>query len=244
MNIRHLLSNIVCGFIPGKSRRDLVRTRIRYNTRPFIQFVRDYFSGQDIKIKTCVGGGCRNMIVLVDSRYAFKFPLRNNGYERAMREFRITTALRKYTKTRIPEMEIIQWRGLYVRKYEFFPGVVLDEIPASIVALHRHHIARQIAKFIYEIGIADPIEIRDMKPNPDEAPGFMRGWFHNDIGANFIINPETFDIVGFIDWEVAKFTTFDLGLYIADHHWDKMGFRGMIVDVMREYSHLFYSGKK
>ena len=240
MKWRHLISNIICGFIPNKSKRDLTRVKIRYNTRPFVKFVRDYMGDNNVKITTCVGGGCKNFIVLVNSQFAFKFPLCDDGTERALRELRITTALRKYSRFKIPEMEIIKWNNMAVRKYEFFPGVVLGEIPPRIAMANRHHIANQIAQFMYEIGRADPVEIRDLKPKKTAKPGYLYGWFHNDIGQNFILNPDTFDIVGFIDWEVAEFGSFKPGLYMADHHWDKFGYRGMVVDIMSAYSELYY----
>lgn len=243
MKIRNLLSNIVCGFIPGKSRRDMVRVKLRYNTHAYIKFVRDYFSDKNLPIKTCVGYGCSNFIILVGSQYAFKFPLHDDGAARALRELRITTALRKYTTFKIPEMEIIKWNGIAVRKYEFFPGVTLSDIPPRVAMANRHHIARQVALFMYEIGCANPSEISDLKPKKTAKPGFLYGWFHNDIWQNFILDPETFDIVGFIDWETAIFGSFDGGLYMADHHWDKFGYRGMVVDVMAEYAKLYYGNK-
>ena len=221
-----------------------MRVKIRYNTRPYVKFVRDYIGNTDAKITTCVGGGCKNFIVLVNSQYAFKFPLNDDGTERALRELRITTALRKYTKFKIPEMEIIKWNNMAVRRYEFFPGVVLGEIPPRIAMANRHHIAAQIAQFMYEIGRADPTEIRDLKPKKTAKPDFLYGWFHNDIGQNFILNPDTFDIVGFIDWETAVFDSFKVGLYVADHHWDKFGYRGMVVDIMAAYSKLYFSDNK
>ena len=154
MKIRNLISNIICGFIPGKSRRDLVRVKIRYNTRAYVKFVRDYLGDGSLPIKTCVGYGCSNFIVLAGGRYAFKFPLNDDGAARALRELRITTALRKYTTFKIPQMEIIKWNNIAVRKYEFFPGVTLSEIPPRIALANRHHIARQIALFVYQIGMA------------------------------------------------------------------------------------------
>ena len=72
----------------------------------------------------------------------------------------------------------------------------------------------------------------------------MYGWFHNDIGQNFILNPETYDIVGFIDWEAADFCSFKFGLYCADHHWDKFGYRGFLVDVMDTYTRLYFDKNK
>lgn len=244
MNLRHLFSNIICGFIPNKQLRDLTRVKIRYNTKPFVKFVRDYIGDDSAKITTCIGYGCSNFIVLVNSQFAFKFPLRDDGAERALRELRITTALRKHTQFKIPEMEIIKWNNMAVRKYEFFPGVVLSEIPPQIALANRQHIAKQVAQFMFEIGRADPTEIRDLKPKKTAKPEYLYGWFHNDVGGNFILNPETFDIVGFIDWEVAKFTSFLPSLYMADHHWDKFGYRGFVVDVMDAYSRLYFDNVK
>ena len=243
MKIRKLLSNIVCGFIPGKSRRDMVRVRLRYDTRRYVKFVREYFGNSKIPLKTCVGYGCCNLIVLAGSQYAFKFPLHDDGAVRALRELRITTALRKYTTLKIPEMEIIKWNNIAVRKYEFFPGVTLNELSPRVVMKNRHHIASQIALFLYHIGTADPAEIRDLKPKKTAKPDFLHGWFHNDIGGNFILNPDTFDIVGFIDWEVADFCSFLPGLYMADRHWDKYGYHGMAVDVLSQYAKLYYGNK-
>ncbi|MEE1111406.1 MAG: hypothetical protein UIH99_04295 [Alphaproteobacteria bacterium] len=240
---RKIFANIICGFVPNKSRRDLLRVRLRYNTRPFVRFVRDYIGDTDARITTCVGYGCTNFIVLVDSRYAFKFPLLDDGHDRAVRELQITNALRPHTTFKIPQMEIIHWNNLSVRKYEFFPGAVLGEFPTRLVLHHRYHLARQIALFIYQIGAVDPVSIRDFKPVSDTRPTYMHGWFHNDIGQNFIIDPETFDIVGFIDWETVIFGPFEVGFYQAAHHWDKLGYRGLMVDVMHVYSELYYGDK-
>lgn len=243
MKFRYFLAKFVACFVPGKYRRALVRVKIRYNTRPFVRFVRDYVGDSDVKITTCVGYGCKNFIVLVDARFAFKFPLCDDGAERALRELRITTALRKYTKFKIPEMEIIKWNDMAVRKYEFFPGVALMDVSPSVVMEKRHHIARQIAQFIYEVGRADPIKIRDLKPHKTDKPGYLYGWFHNDIWHNFILDPETLDIVGFIDWETAVFGSFRPCLSVGDRIWYKSGYRGMVVDVMYYYAKLYYADK-
>lgn len=243
MKVPKFLANIICGFVVGKSRRDKLRVMLRYNTKAFVKFVRDYFNDPKLPVKTCVGFGCCNFIVVVGGRYAFKFPLHDNGAARALRELRITTELRKHTTFSIPEMEIIKWGDVAVRKYEFFQGVTLNEIPPRIVRENRRHIAEQIALFMYQVGCADPVKICDLKPKISDSPDFLYGWFHNDIGANFILNPETFDIVGFIDWETVEFCSFNRGLYVADAFWNKYGYHGLMVDVMSCYSKLYYCNK-
>lgn len=240
MHFKHFVAKIAACFVPGKYRRAMVRVKIQYDTKSYVKFVRDYIGDSDAKITTCVGYGCNNFIVLVNSQFAFKFPLKDDGAERALRELRITTALRKYTKFKIPEMEIIKWNNMAVRKYEFFPGVALMDVPSYVVMENRQYIVQQIAQFIHEVGLADPVEIRDLKPKKTMKPGYLYGWFHNDIWHNFILNPDTFDIVGFIDWETVIFGSFKPCLARCDRIWDKLGYRGMVIDILAEYSKLYY----
>lgn len=244
MRFRYFLAKFVACFVPGKYRRALVRVKIIYDTKKFIKFVRDYIGDKNIKLTTCVGYGCHNFIVLVGSQFAFKFPLQDDGAERAFRELRITTALRKYTKFKIPQMEIIKWNNMAVRKYEFFPGVALMDLPADVIKANRKHIAGQIAQFIYEVGCADPVEIRDLKPKKTAKPAYLYGWFHNDIWHNFILNPDTLDIVGFIDWEIAQFCDFTRTFYKGDAVWKKHGYHDLVVDILNEYARLYCTQKR
>ena len=243
MRFRSFLAKFVACFIPGKYRRAKVRVKILYDTRPFVKFVRDYMGSKNIKITTCVGYGCKNFIVLVGSQFAFKFPLCNDGAALALRELRITTALRKYTRFKIPEMEIIKWNNIAVRKYEFFPGVALMDLPTSVIRANEHRIASQIAQFIYEVGCADPVCIRDLKPKRTEKPDYLYGWFHNDVWHNFILNPDTLDIVGFIDWETADFCNIKRSFYRTDRIWAKYGYNSIAIDILTEYSKLYYQKK-
>ena len=107
------------------------------------------------------------------------------------------------------------------------------------------HIAKQIANMMYVVGRADPVEIRDLKPHPSEKPGYLYGWFQGDIWQNFMLDEKTFDITFFIDWEDTKFQSFRTALQVASHNWDKFGYKGIIVDVMAEYSKSYFgkSGK-
>ena len=138
MKWRHLFSNIVCGFVPNKQKRDLTRVKIRYNTRPFVKFVREYIGDTNAKITTCVGGGCKNFIVLVNSQFAFKFPLTDDGAVRALRELRITTALRKHTQFKIPDMEIIKWN------YGEHREIMVENILFHLIMLEVEHILLEI----------------------------------------------------------------------------------------------------
>ncbi|MBQ6736751.1 MAG: hypothetical protein IJQ90_04700 [Alphaproteobacteria bacterium] len=244
----HLLSNIVCAFIPNKACRDKVRVMIRYprRVREYVRFACTFGPNkQQCNVRTRVGYGCSNFIVILDDRYVFKFPLRGDGRDVSIREKRITDQIRKISPIKIPRMELWQCKNVVVRKYEFARGALLTEIEPKIIEKHRNHIAKQIAQFLYVIGKSNPADICDLKPRAKDRPGFMYGWNHGDIWQNFILNPKTFDITFFIDWECAYFGSFEPMLRAASHHWDKFGYRGIIVDVMAEYTKLYFqSGVK
>lgn len=240
----HFISNIVGGFIPKKSLRDKVRTMIRFpKTFEYVRFVREYARNMNkCKIKTSVGYGCKNFIVILNNEYVFKFPLLNNGAKIAERELRITNAFRKISPIKIPEMEIIKYKNITVRKYEFAHGTLLTDVKPKIILAHRVHIAKQIANMLYVVGTSNPSAIRDLKKNPNDKPGYLYGWFQGDIWQNFMLD-ENFNITYFIDWEDTQFQSFMTALHVASHNWDKFGYRYLIVDIMAEYSKLYFESK-
>lgn len=239
--MRHLISNIVCGFIWKKSLRDKVRTRIRYpQTREYIRYVQKFARNMSkCKIKTMVGYGCSNFIVILNDKHVFKFPLLNDGKAVAMREKRIVDAFYGISPVKIPLMKIIPYKNIVIRKYEFANGKLLTSISPAKIAENREYIAKQIAKFLYVLAKSDPEEIRDLKNNPKDKPGFFYGWNHGDIWQNFMMD-DKFNVVFFIDWEMANFGSLLPSLRAASHHWDKFGYRGIIVDLMAEYSKLYF----
>ena len=239
--MRHLLSNIISAFFFKKSVRDKIRTMIRFpQTREYVKFVRKF--AQKLKrcdIRTMVGYGCHNFVVILNNKYVFKFPLLNDGRDVSIREKKIVDAFRNISPIKIPDMQIMFHKGITIRRYEFAHGILLTDVSPAIISAHRKHIAKQLAEFMYVVGQSDPDEIRDLKPNADDKPGFMYGWFQDDIWQNFMLDPKTFNITFFIDWENAKFGDFSESLYVSSHNWDKFGYRGIIVDVMAEYAKLY-----
>lgn len=246
MKFRSFLANIICGIIPFKKTRDIVRIKIKYYEYVTYckQFAMAHTCGTHHKIKINVGARSHNLIILVDNLYAFKFPLHDNGYAKAIREKRIVDSLSKISPIKIPKMRIYQWGDITVRKYEFSNGLLLKDLTPQTVINNKTKIASQLAQFIYSVGISDPKEICDLKPDSNAKPGFLHGWFHNDIAENFTLNPETCDITGFIDWEDADFVDFDSGLTYAKENWDKCGFYGLMDDVMNTYSSLYQKSGK
>jgi len=130
-----------------------------------------------------------------------------------------------------------------VRRYDFVHGKLLCDFAPSEIYAHQEKIAKQLAEFMYKIGRADPAEIRDLKPDPNAVPGYMYGWFHNDIGNNCMLDDDM-NIVGFIDCDKTAFCDFRTSLPYANHHWDKHGFKGLMVHTLYEYSKLYFAHNK
>lgn len=241
--MRHFISNIVCGVVPNKTLRDKLRVIIRYTpqVQQDIKYVRNWAKNMArCDIKTRVGYGCKNFIVILNDKYVFKFPLMNDGKEIAMREKRIVDAFHDISPIKIPRMQVTEFNNRAVRIYEFARGKLLTDVDASVVARHREHIAKQIANFLWVVGKSDPREIRDLKPNPNDKPGYLMGWFQGDIWQNFMLDTKTMNITFFIDWEEAAWMDFRTSLRVASHNWDKFGYRGIIVDLLAEYSKLYF----
>jgi hypothetical protein len=210
-------------------------------THEYIRYVRHFAKNmKQCKIRTVVGYGCKNFVVILNDKHVFKFPLLTDGKEVSMREKRIVDAFYGISPIKIPLMKVIPYKNIFVRKYEFARGTLLTDVKPCVVKQHQEHIAKQIANFLYMIGKNDPIEIRDLKPDHDARPGFLYGWFQHDIWQNFMLDTKTFDITFFIDWEQTAFEDFRTELETCSHNWDKFGYRGLIIDVMAEYAKLYY----
>ena len=238
--MHHFLSNVIALLIPNKTLRDKVRVMIRYpQTLSYIWYVRKYAGKSGSKIKTRVGRGCRNFVVILNDKYVFKFPLFTDGREIAYREKRILEALMPISPIKIPKMEIIHYKDIVVRKYEFANGTLLSDVAPAVVSANRAYIARQFANMLCVVGKADPKEIRDLKDNPKDKPGFLYGWFQGDIWQNFMLDDKC-NITYFIDWEDTKFQSFMPALRVATRTWEKRGYQYLGIDVLAEYSKLYF----
>ena len=234
--MKKLLVNILCIFIFNKHKRHMFRLRLNYPVSKWVQFAKSFSSARNPRIRCTCGYRGINLVVNVDDKYVFKFPLKTNGVEIATREKRITDALRPISPIKIPKMEIVYCDGLAIRKYEYIKGIGFHDLERAEQDAHVNKIARQLAQFFYVVGMADPKEIRDLKNNKNEKPSIMHGWNQNDLWDNFIMNPCTFDIVAIIDWEDAGFNDF------YTYFTSGTGNRAMKVALLREYLKLYVPG--
>lgn len=234
--IRRFFVNVVCGIIPNKDRRKKVRVVLNSNMVNYMRFIRKNIGERITKVKTFVGYQARNLIIGVNDKWIFKFPLRrDDSNELALREKRIVDALAPISPIHIPAVDIFKYRGQIVRRYEYVHGTTLRKLPMDAVIQNMDKLASQVARFMYDIARNDPDEIRDLKPQPNMKPGYMRGWCQGDICDNFMIDPDTMEIIAFIDWEDAKFFDFS-SLFNVEK---RTPFREFMTATEREYKKLY-----
>lgn len=204
---RHLFSNIVCGFIPNKDKRKKVRVLLNSPVAADIKFIRRDLGPEKIKkLKTFIGYQARSLLIAVNDKYIYKFPLRRANYrDLVMREKRVVDAFSGVSRIRIPRVDVLDFNGDLVRKYEFIRGATMRQLNPADVMRHKTKIARQVADFIHAVATRDPEQIRDLKPSPDVAPTKFCGWTQGDIADNFMLDPNSFDVIAFIDWEDCFF---------------------------------------
>lgn len=207
--IRRFFTNIMCGCVYNQDKRKHLRVVLNSPMVSYIRFVRKNATCPIKKLRTFIGYQARNLLISVNDEYIYKFPLRRtDSDELALREKRIVDALIPVSPIGIPPVEIYEHRGVLVRRYPFVRGTRLRAMPTDVALKNVKILAPQIARFLYEIGISDPVQIRDLKPDANAKPGYMFGWFHGDIGDNFFIDMDTMQITAFIDWEDCYFGDF------------------------------------
>lgn len=208
-SIRHFLTNVVCGFVYNKDSRKKLRVLLNSPLLTYVRFIRRDTGLRAPRMRAFIGYKARSLIIGVNNKWIYKFPLRRDNYrELAMREERIVRVLAPYANAAVPDVKIINHRGMLVRKYPFVKGVGLRHAPRELIMANMDKLAAQVARFLYDIACLDPDEIRDLKPAPDATPGYMYGWNQGDICDNFMIDLETMNVCAYIDWEDARFWDF------------------------------------
>lgn len=240
-SFRRFFANIICGFVPGRDRRRLVRVLLNSDVAKYLRFIKSDVGARPRKIKYFVGYQARSLLVSADDKYIYKFPLRrDNSDDLARREFRIVNALRDLSPLYVPPVQLLEYNGRVVRKYEFIRGTQFRHLPTDVAYRHMNKIAKQIAACMYKIGCADPMEIHDLKPNKSDAPAYKYGWTQGDIYDNFLVDEQTGNVLAMIDWEDAYFGDFSR-LFKRRH----ISIASEFMDcVVAEYDRLYKKGAK
>ena len=206
--MRKIFANIISAFIPGRRNRHYIRARLKTPIRKYVRFVKTFSKSHHPNVKSVFGYRCANLVVILDNKYVFKFPIRDDGRAVSEREKRITDALRPISPIKIPKMDIFDCDGVAVRRYEYVAGIGYHALDKETQIQYADKIAKQIAKFLYVTAGADPVAIRNLKPMKNMRAQAMRGWHICDLWENFILDPKTMDVRAVIDWEGAQFGDF------------------------------------
>ena len=157
------------------------------------------FPGLDFYEVKMIKGGW-NIGFIVENRMVFKVRKHNNTkipQDEIIRQKRLTDALAPFSPFRITCIRVIQAGEYIFYKYPYIPGKNLNSLGVKRIMASRMKIGRQIANFIYKVHNSKPVGINDLKCGDGD------GWNHNDLCNNIIVNPNSMDIVGIIDWEYA-----------------------------------------
>lgn len=223
-------------FIHDKQTRDTVRTKLKFGTKKYLDFVYDYMGTKRLKIKYYVGKGCKNLIIVVNKKTCFKFPLYNSNINIVDREKKITDYFSGVLQKKIPNIEIIKYGEIYVEKYDFIDGITVNCANLELVKRNILKIADQLADFLFIMTKHSPDKLKSFVPINSGSPGFLYGWGHMDIGGNFILNPKTMDVIGFIDWENAGYGDIMPDLVWATQYWCKLGLYQLGIEIVKKYA--------
>ena len=139
-----------------------------------------------------------------------KYYERDNSVEKFEYEKRITDAIAPVLPIRVPHVELIQTNPYLFYKTTFIPGRVLVDLPLTRIREHREKIGRQLGNVIYTLFNTDFPQLADLQAERAtqwNLPADDIGLTHGDMCSNIIVNPDTMDGVGIIDWEYAGYTS-------------------------------------
>lgn len=192
--------------IPGRRIRTWFRLEKCYDYKNKLHAIRS--ACPDInwsKMRLAKGGGSLAFIVDDTVFKVRKFHKIDNSAEKFEREKRITDAIAPVLPVAVPKIELIQSGQYLFYKTRFIPGRVLMDLPLKKIIANNEKIGTQIGQIIYKLYNTDFKQLKDMRPKNAKKDGL--GMVHGDMCSNIIVNPETMDVVGIIDWEYAAYSS-------------------------------------
>ena len=238
------LINLFCAFIPNRKLRHRLRMQMTFNIKPYINFAKSDANLPNADVNIYQGhGGMKKIIVVLDKKVAYKFPLSAARYDSPKTEKMFTDAFRDISPIYLPKMEIIKMpvngTNIDVLKYDFVDGTPIGNLSDSLLKKYANTIAEQLGKFLFAIGESNPKSIQHLKPTKQTKSGFMYGWAHNDIGGNFLVDENTGKITAVIDWESAAFCDWSNDMIAAHKFLSKHNAGNIIMKTIVEYAKLY-----
>lgn len=196
--------NAISYLIPLKNMRDWFRREMLFDYKNKLNAIKracpDYKWG---KMRMAKGGGSLAFIVDDTVFKVRKYHIKDNSREKFEREKRITDAIAPVLPVKVPHIELIETGGYLFYKTTFIPGRVLVDLPLKKILEHKEKIGQQIGNVIFTLFNTKFPNLKDLKDSKCDKDDC--GLVHGDMCSNIIVNPDTMDVVGIIDWEYAGF---------------------------------------
>ena len=191
--------DFLCRFIPVRRWRWYMRRVKLFDWYRKYNALKRTFPNLDFYNVKMIKGGW-NIGFIVEDKFVFKVRKFNDTkvpQDKIIREKRITDALAPFLPVRILSIRVVQAGEYIFYKYPFIQGKNLNSLGVKQISAHREKLGKQIATFIYKLHNSAPVGIDDLKTGDGD------GWNHNDLCNNIIVDENTMNIVGIIDWEYA-----------------------------------------
>lgn len=197
---------IVSYLIPGKNNRKCFRQNKCFGYHDKLNAIKQACPEMDWKhMRLAKGGGSLAFIVGDTVFKVRKFHKHDNSEQKFTYEKMITDAIAPVLPVQVPQIELI-WAGEYLfYKTKFIQGRVLLNMPLKKIIKNNHKIGTQIGHIMYTLFNTDFKKLQSIQPA--DANKNDCGLTHGDMCSNIIVNPETMDVVGIIDWEYAGYSS-------------------------------------
>lgn len=200
--------NMISYAIPNKKMRTWFRREKLFDYKNKLNALKKTFPNMNWnKMRLAKGGGSLAFIVEDTVFKVRKFHLVDNSHMKFEREKRITDAIAPILPISVPHIDLIEIGDYLFYKTRFIPGRVLIDLPLKRIIQHNKKIGTQIGDVICTLFNTDFPQLKDLRPsNCDKADC---GLVHGDMCSNIIVNPDTMDVVGIIDWEYANYSSLE-----------------------------------
>lgn len=234
---------VISFLIPGKKNREWFRRDKCFDYHNKLNAIRNARPDMDwAHMRLAKGGGSLAFIVDNTVFKVRKFHKNDNSEKKFTYEKKITDAVAPVLNVRVPQIELIQVGEYLFYKTTFIPGVVLLNLPMKRIMEHNEKIGRQIGQIMYTLFNTDFPQLKSIKPK--DANKNDCGLTHGDMCSNIIVNPDTMDVVGIIDWEYARYDSLIREFFGIFRVRRKMRQTDIAAYAMREYWDLIHKNTK
>ena len=234
---------VISFLIPGKKNREWFRRDKCFDYHNKLNAIRNARPDMDwAHMRLAKGGGSLAFIVDNTVFKVRKFHKNDNSEKKFTYEKKITDAVAPVLNVRVPQIELIQAGEYLFYKTTFIPGVVLLNLPMKRIMEHNEKIGRQIGQIMYTLFNTDFPQLKSIKPK--DANKNDCGLTHGDMCSNIIVNPDTMDVVGIIDWEYARYDSLIREFFGIFRVRRKMRQTDIAAYAMREYWDLIHKNTK